>query len=98
MLLRKGLVDEVQSVLAKHPRLVHMQGSDATDRSFLVIWAARFNKLALLRQFLSAGADVESCDMFGRTALYYASHEGFEKVVNELINHGVRLNTVFEVC
>ena len=47
---------------------------------------------------VTRGADVDSCDAYGQTALMLAAHQGQQKVVEALIAAGADLNASAKYC
>ena len=58
---------------------------DYTNRTPLIN-AARSNKLSILNKLLNAGAEVDSVDNFGYTALLYAAQNFAEKILSSETN------------
>ncbi len=54
--------------------------------------AVRAGDVRTLESELSAGADVDSLDRHGQTALMVAAHEGHQATVECLLRHGASLN------
>ena len=55
--------------------------------------ATKQNNLEKVRLLLGKGADINSKDQYGQTALMNAAHRGQVELVRLLIEHGADLNT-----
>ena len=58
------------------------------------LWEMAVNRAdsTAVHEQLAAGADVNSRDRYGQTALMLAAHHGFQELVDILIEHGADLN------
>jgi ankyrin repeat protein len=54
--------------------------------------AVKGGDVDVVRELLRRGADVDSRDRNGQTALMLAAHAGYREVVETLIDHGASLN------
>ncbi len=48
--------------------------------------------LTAVQEQLRSGADINSRDRYGQTALMLAAHRGFQEIVDTLLEHGADLN------
>ncbi len=62
--------------------------SDLNQLSFLSVIKGRSNSLEILAELVQNGADVDSVDRYGRTALYQAVRYGLVENVEFLLNKG----------
>ena len=85
----KKIVPGVLSVLAVW--VLSMQITNALYEEEL-LKAAKNGDLQTVTNYISKGADVNSKDYFGATALMSAAYRGFTEIVKILIEHGADVN------
>jgi len=88
-----GFRDLAERLLDAHPQDLHAQGGYYYETPL----HAAINKgyLSVVLLLLERGADVESQDRHGRTALYTASSLGYAEVVQSLIAWNADLNVTY---
>lgn len=79
-----GNYETILDFLLKNNAFVNKK-DDYTNRTPLIN-AARSNKLAILNKLLNAGAEVDSVDNFGYTALLYAAQNFADKISSSETN------------
>lgn len=67
--IKAGNIKVVKKLLAKNRYLIH--DFDNIHQKPLH-WAARYEKLAIVKLLLDAGADIDAKDLIGRTPIYFA--------------------------
>jgi glutaminase len=72
--------------------VVYSPGSTSKPTYICLIEAAAKGDLSQLVGLLERNANVDSCDVTGRTALHLASSEGHMCIVDELVKRGACLN------
>ena len=85
-LIRKdGGIEEIQSILEKHPSLVNAENK---DKNTLLIRAAIFGKVEIVRLLLEKKADTKLQNVAGITALMAAAMEHKVEIIKMLLNAG----------
>ncbi len=97
----EGYTPLMKAVLAGHIHVVEFlleQGADLDAREFdeqqnALMLAAAFSQEDILATLLEAGADIESKDIYGWTALTHAAYNGHAYTVYLLINEGAEFDS-----
>lgn len=91
--IQLGDIDKVKDLLARHAD-VNMYVNATTP----LIEAAYFGRLEITRLLLGAGSivSVNTCDLEGNTALYYACEFGHTEIIKNLLRVGADPNAKSE--
>ena len=83
----------VRFLLDSGANVTHKSPKDDTSAGW---FACQNNLLGVMRLLIQGGANISEPDIIGQTPLMMAAGQGYERIVRELIRHGVDLNAVSE--
>lgn len=89
--VQQGEIEQVKKLLSVNPQLVNAK--DESGRTPLH-WAARIQKLEMVKLLLERGADVNAKDDNGIAALHHLVFRGNLEGVEHLLEHGADVNIV----
>jgi ankyrin repeat protein len=93
--VNKSLISAIKEKNLKEVRLVIKNGRDVNkleNGALPLVVAIEVNNIDIVKELISAGAKIDTCDDFGTAPLAYAAYEKNWEMVKELIKAGADVN------